>query len=132
MTAVVVEDNEPSFILVQEILRSIGWEALQVDRAAYMQEILDRVTPNLIIMDISLPDGDGIELTKQIRDDGIKVPIVVMSSYASPEIRNKAMVAGACACYPKPFSLKELEQIITSIVSLCSSATKSATNAQII
>lgn len=117
MTALVVEDNEANFILVREILRHLGWRAEQAATAKQLHDILSRFSPDLIVMDISLPDGDGLELTRKLRTDGLKAPIVVMSAHAFAEVRHKAVEAGANAFFPKPFDLSELERIITDITS---------------
>lgn len=113
MTAIIVEDNEANFLLVRETLTPLGWKVIQVSRCADLRPALKAQPHDLIVMDISLPDGDGIALTRELRESGCRVPIVVMSAHAFSEIKGRALDAGADAFFPKPFDLAELEKIVS-------------------
>jgi len=117
MIAFVVEDNIANYVLVREILRPLGWDTVHVMCAGKLNEELANKRPNLIIMDILLPDGDGIELTRELRSKGVDTPIVVMSAHAFADVGMKAIEAGASAFFPKPFDLSELEDIVRSVTS---------------
>lgn len=76
---------------------------------------------DLVLMDIGLPDMDGIEVTKQIRalnnPDVAKVPIVALTGHANdPEKRNEALEAGMQDVFSKPIHVQQLEALLQQYV----------------
>lgn len=70
---------------------------------------------DLIFMDIGLPGMSGIEAIKAIRESNLKskaLPIVVITGYASEEIKNECMIAGATSVFTKPLSKAAFEAIL--------------------
>ncbi len=64
--------------------------------------------PDLILMDIGLPDMDGLALTRLIRRERPKVPIVVVSAHSLPEDRERCLAAGCLDTIGKPFRFQEM------------------------
>jgi two-component system, OmpR family, KDP operon response regulator KdpE len=105
---VLVCDDEPQILrALRIVLRDAGFEALP---AATAQEALDLAALHPIdaaIVDLVLPDGDGIEVTRTLRE-WTKVPIIVLSAVGEEEEKVRALEAGADDYVTKPFGPREL------------------------
>ena len=102
----VVEDNEANLYLIRFILEKSGYEVIEAREGAVGVELAIKEKPDLIIMDLQLPDIDGLEATKRIRAseaDG-KIPIVALTSYAMAGDREKALAAGCTGYIEKPIN----------------------------
>lgn len=71
---------------------------------------------DLILLDIKMPEMDGIEVTREIRKYSLQVPIIIQTAFALEEERIKSMKAGCNAFITKPIKQKELLQIIDSFI----------------
>ena len=102
----VVEDNETNLYLIRFILKKSGYEVIEARDGASGLESAIKEKPDLIIMDIQLPDIDGLESTKRIRasEAGSDVPIIALTSYAMTGDREKALDAGCTGYIEKPIN----------------------------
>ena len=100
----VVEDNEDNFYLIEYILRKNGFSVLGARTGLDGVEKAIREKPDMIIMDIQLPDLNGYEATGRIRKSEVdgNIPIIAMTSYAMPGDREKALEAGCNGYIEKP------------------------------
>ncbi|MBS3905673.1 MAG: response regulator [Syntrophaceae bacterium] len=99
-----IEDNEQNLYLVNFILKKNGHEVIEARNGEEGIRLAIKEKPDLILMDIQLPDMDGMEATKRIRaseGDG-KVPIVAITSYAMTGDRERALAAGCTGYIEKP------------------------------
>jgi two-component system KDP operon response regulator KdpE len=105
---VLVVDDEPQIVRgLSVILRNAGY---RVDEATTAKEALDAVSvrpPDAIVLDLVLPDGDGIEVCTDIRRWS-QVPIVVLSAVGDEQQKVRALDAGADDYVTKPFGKEEL------------------------
>jgi two-component system, cell cycle response regulator DivK len=102
----VIEDNETNLYLLRYILHSQGFEVLEAMTGKTGVEKALTEKPDLILMDIQLPDIDGLEATRRIRSsaaDG-KVPIIALTSYAMTGDRQMALDAGCTGYIAKPIN----------------------------
>jgi len=102
----VVEDNEQNRYLMQFMLEQSGYEVVMADSGAQAIVMAVQERPDLILMDIQLPDTDGLDVTRQIRSseaDG-NVPIVAVTSFAMVGDREKALAAGCSGYIEKPIN----------------------------
>lgn len=109
-----VDDNHDNLELLTQILDLFGCECVgAVDGYTALSAAVDR-SPDLIVLDICLPDIDGIELVKRIKQNPelIDIPIVAVTALAKAEDRDRILQAGCVAYLSKPFNIKDLEQII--------------------
>ncbi|WP_339384394.1 response regulator [Microcoleus sp. LEGE 07076] len=109
-----VDDNHDNLELLTQILDLFGCEFVgAVDGYSALAAAVDRL-PDLIVLDICLPDIDGIELVKRIKQnpDLIHIPIVAVTALAKAEDRDRILQAGCTAYLSKPFNIKDLETII--------------------
>ena len=109
-----VDDNHDNLELLTQILDLFGCECVgAVDGYAALSAAVDR-NPDLIVLDICLPDIDGIELVSRIKQnqDLVDIPIVAITALAKAEDRDRILEAGCVAYLSKPFNIKDLEAII--------------------
>jgi len=117
-TILVVDDEQPFCEVVAEILTTFGYPVLKAFNATQALEVLESVTPVLIILDIMMPDVDGLTLVRRFRADPrlSKIPVIMSSAKYLMEDRAEAINAGASAYLTKPFSAAELRSSIVEIL----------------
>lgn len=100
----VVEDNEYNLYLTRFILEKNGYQVVEAREGVKGVDMVEQERPDLIIMDVQLPDINGLEAVKRIRSKriGQEVPIVAVSSYAMAGDREKALEAGCTGYITKP------------------------------
>jgi two-component system cell cycle response regulator DivK len=101
-----IEDNVFNRTLVRRILEAEGLEVLEADCAGEGIEIARQVVPDLILMDLSMPEVDGLSATRTLRDIPAlnRVPIVALTANVMQEERSRAMEV--CDGYiPKPIDV---------------------------
>jgi two-component system KDP operon response regulator KdpE len=105
---VLVCDDEPQILrALKVILREAGFDAVPAETA---EEALDRVAvhpPDAAILDLVLPDGDGVEVCREIRRWS-QMPIIVLSAVGEEDAKVRALEAGADDYVTKPFGAREL------------------------
>jgi two-component system cell cycle response regulator DivK len=106
----VIEDNEDNRRIVRDLLTSAGYEVIEAVTGQEGVTAAETQGPELILMDIQLPDFDGYEATRRIKADPdlSSIPIIAVTSYALSGDDVKAFEAGCDAYVTKPFSPREL------------------------
>jgi two-component system cell cycle response regulator DivK len=117
----VVEDNEQNRYLMEYMLEKSGFTVFLARTGAEAMAMAINERPDLILMDIQLPDLDGLEVTRRIRAseaDG-KIPIVAVTSFAMAGDRQKALAAGCNGYIEKPINP---ESFLSEIHKYCEEA----------
>jgi two-component system OmpR family response regulator len=105
---VVVDDEDSLTDLLSMALRYEGWDVrIASDGAAALREIRE-FTPNVVVLDIMLPDIDGVQVLTRLRADGIQTPILFLTAKDSLDDRVAGLTVGGDDYVTKPFSLEEL------------------------
>jgi len=102
----VIEDNEANMYLIKFMLEKSGYEVIGAETGTAGVELAIKEKPDLILMDVQLPDIDGLEATRRIRAseaDG-HIPIVALTSFAMAGDREKALAAGCTGYIEKPIN----------------------------
>ncbi|MCK4741706.1 MAG: response regulator [Anaerolineales bacterium] len=117
-TILVIDDEQPFCEVVAEILTTFGYPVRTAFNAAQALDVLGSVTPILIILDIMMPDVDGLTLVRRFRADPrlSKIPVIMSSAKYLKEDRTEAINAGASAYLTKPFSAAELRSSIIELL----------------
>lgn len=103
----VVEDEPPIRRLLRASLSVQNYRVLEAENGQSALEILARERPEIVIIDLGLPDMDGIDLIRRIRT-GSQVPILVLSSRGNVRAKVDALELGADDYVTKPFNMEEL------------------------
>ena len=105
---ILVIDDEPNILgTLAPLLRARGYEVFTAMNGRTAREIVDRDKPDLIVLDLGLPDVDGVELCREIRE-AVNVPIVVLSARGAEGDKVRALDVGADDYVTKPFGAEEL------------------------
>lgn len=110
MTVLIVEDNEDTQRLVTKRLRASGHTVMAARGAAEAWAALDAGLPDLVLLDLQLPDGDGLELARGMRADPRldRVALVACTAYAFASDKERALEAGCDAWISKPVDIRAL------------------------
>jgi len=118
-TILVVEDNELNMKLFHDLLEAHGYNILQTRDGMEALKIARQHRPDLILMDIQLPEVSGLEVTKWIKeDDNLKsIPIIAVTAFAMKGDEERIREGGCEAYIAKPISvtnfLKTVEQFLS-------------------
>jgi two-component system cell cycle response regulator DivK len=117
-TVLYVEDNEYNLKIVRQLLARTAYELIEAKDGESGVETALRELPDLILMDIQLPKLSGLDATRRLRSDPktAGIPIIVITSFALSGDDQKAKDAGASAYLAKPYSPRELLQMIRKFV----------------
>ncbi len=109
-TILVIEDDEDSQRIMRDLLTSAGYEVIEAVTGQEGVTAAETLSPELILMDIQLPDFDGYEATRRIKANPTLrgIPIIAVTSYALSGDDVKAFEAGCDAYVTKPFSPRAL------------------------
>ena len=113
---VLVVDDEADFLAIYErLLGRQGYEVITAkSRAAGLAVVRGEHRPDLVISDLRLPDGDGLDVVRAARGTADPPPVIVITGYPSEETRRAATAAGATAFFAKPFAAAMLLAAVRS------------------
>jgi two-component system OmpR family response regulator len=106
---VLVVDDEPS--IVDSVATALRYEGFEVREATTGRAALASAQenpPDLIVLDVMLPDLDGLEVTRRLRSDGLRVPVLFLTARDSLEDKVAGLTIGGDDYVTKPFSLAEV------------------------
>lgn len=109
-TVLVVDDVPTNIMLVQTILRKEGYSQLSADSGVKALEIAEKNRPNLILLDIMMPEMDGYEVLKRLKENPKTnyIPVIIMSALSDMQSVVKGYQLGAIEYVTKPFQREEL------------------------
>lgn len=108
----IAEDNSKTRLFLKNQLELLGYEVVcAVSNGAAAVEKVAEMNPNLVIMDVKMPEMDGIDAAREITSKG-PVPIILITGLSSDEVATKAIEAGVFAYLVKPVTKKQLEPAI--------------------
>ncbi len=103
----VVEDELPVRRFLRAVLDSHGYRLVEAGSVREAEQLAPGHNPDLFLLDLGLPDGDGIDLTRRLRE-WTRAPIIVLSARGREEDKVNALDAGADDYLTKPFGVNEL------------------------
>jgi two-component system cell cycle response regulator DivK len=117
-TVLYIEDNADNWLLVQRVLERRGCNILWAVDGLTGLEAARSQKPDLILLDINLPDIDGYEVARRLRsDDSLRtIPIIALTANALKGDADKALAAGCDIYLPKPINLGELWARVTGML----------------
>jgi two-component system cell cycle response regulator DivK len=113
-TVLYVEDNEFNRKIVRQLLTRTTYRLREAADGEAALGMVRQERPDLILMDVQLPKMSGLDVTRALRGDPATadVPIIVVTSFALSGDEQRAMAAGASAYIAKPYSPRELLELI--------------------
>lgn len=120
MRILYVEDNPQNMRLVRKILVHAGYEMLEAEDGNTGLEVARSQMPSMILMDVNLPDIDGLEVTARLKSDPetASIPIIALTANAMVGDKEKALEAGCDDYLPKPVSRKVLLEMVEQYVGM--------------
>jgi two-component system, OmpR family, response regulator len=112
----VVEDDPNIRELLSASLRFAGFAVDAVTTGAEAVTAGREAKPDLIVLDVMLPDYDGFEVIKRLRETGVRVPVVFLTARDGTEDKVRGLTAGGDDYVTKPFSLEELTARIRAVL----------------
>lgn len=109
-----VEDNESNIMLTRDYLENCGHQVFEARHGGEALKKAEEVSPDLILMDVQMPEMDGMEATRRLRANPrfASVPIIAVTAFAMSGDRERCLAAGMNDYISKPFKLKEVSQLI--------------------
>lgn len=117
MPSILVIDDE--LALVRQLRRALEVEGHQVATADTGSEavgLLREGAPDLVLLDLRLPDASGLDVLREIREIDASVPVVLMTAYSSVQDAVEAMRRGANDYLPKPLDLEKLRHLVGELI----------------
>jgi two-component system, cell cycle response regulator DivK len=110
----VVEDNEKNLKLFREVLEAKGYRTLEAATGGQAVELATRHRPDLVLMDIQLPDLDGVEALRRLRADErtASIPVLAVTAQAMRGDSERFLRAGFNAYLSKPVNIGEFVSVV--------------------
>lgn len=117
-TVLIVEDNELNMKLFHDLLEAHGYRTLQTRNGMEALSIARKHHPDLIVMDIQLPEVSGLEVTKWIKDDEMlhSIPVVAVTAFAMKGDEERIRAGGCEAYISKPISVQSFINTIRQFI----------------
>ena len=117
-TLLLVEDTEDNRFMMRRLLEMSGYRVVEAMNGEEAVKLAKRESPQLILMDLSLPVIDGLAATRLIRKlpEFANTPIVAVSAHDTSDFQSEALEAGCNSYITKPIDFNELEELIAQLL----------------
>jgi two-component system, cell cycle response regulator DivK len=117
-TILVVDDFDDTRLLLKTWLEKKGFNVVEAENGNQAVLAAQKLRPDLIIMDIEMPELDGLAATRKIRSlkDLDNIPVLAVSAYGAQQFRADALAAGCSEYVSTPFEPDNLERVIRSFL----------------
>lgn len=116
MQLLIIEDNPSTLKMLAFLLRNEGYEVHAVSNANTGLDMLRNEPIDLLVLDVMLPDGSGLQICRQLRNEGITIPILVISALGLRDDKLAALTEGADDYMTKPFDPSEVVARVHSLI----------------
>src|SRR5437660_4726997 len=111
-TLLIIDDNRSILTTFGEVFRENGFTVLTAPSAAEGLEYLAQQRPDVVLLDVSLPDQSGFETFQQIQVRDTRIPVIFITGEGTTETAIEAMKLGAYDYLLKPIELSKLEELV--------------------
>ena len=117
-TVLIVEDNELNMKLFNDLLAAHGYKTIQTRNGFEALELARKHRPDLILMDIQLPEVSGLEVTKWLKDDDelCRIPVVAVTAFAMKGDEERIRSGGCEAYVSKPISVMTFLETVRKFI----------------
>lgn len=118
LTVLLVEDTEDNRFMMRRLLEMAGYRVIEAMNGQEAVKLAKAESPQLILMDLSLPVLDGLAATRLIRKlpDFESIPIIAVSAHDTSDFQSEAIQAGCNSYVTKPIDFNELENLIVQLL----------------
>ena len=108
LNILVVDDDQNIRMFLEAVLENAGYSVLTAENGVRALEVMDREHVDLVVLDIMMPEMDGYEFTKTIRDSDNNLPILMVSAKQLPQDKHKGFIVGTDDYITKPIDDEEM------------------------
>jgi len=112
----VVEDDEIALDVLIQALEMLGYGAIGAVNGRHALEMLAQNSVDLVLTDIYMPEMNGLELLRKMRENKNGLPVILITGYDADEARKDAVTHHAAALLLKPFRLVQLKSLLDEIL----------------
>ncbi|RKJ28914.1 response regulator [Butyricicoccus sp. 1XD8-22] len=112
----IVDDNRGIRMLLEEVFSKDGYLVHLATNGAEAISIAENKDIHCVLLDMNLPDMNGIEILKTIVQFKKNIPFIMMSAYAEQDLIEKAKINGAIHFITKPFNIHELKELVSKFI----------------
>lgn len=112
----IVDDQLGIRLLLEEIIKSEGYESATAENGKQALDMIKEKVPDLLLLDYKLPIMDGPEVLKNLEQQGLEIPAIIMSGLAEEAIAEKRNFAMVKEIFAKPFNIEKAKQCIVEIL----------------
>ncbi len=116
LVLLIVDDEADLADTCARVLKKAGFDCIAAYDAAAALELFDATRPALVLSDINLPDGDGYQIARHVRDRSPLTPVILMTAHHNSQVADRAARAGAAYYLGKPFSNVALTAAVKSLL----------------
>jgi len=111
----VIDDEEAIRSLLCDFLETKGYQSSSAADAREMIVEMNKEVPDIVFLDFRLPDVDGLELLKWIKQLNQEIVVIMMSGYATEDIARDSLQWGAFDYLRKPFEFDQVERVLAAV-----------------
>lgn len=112
----VIEDEPDMGVTYERLLRRAGHRVVRAASRAEGMRLLESLRPWLVISDLRLPDGDGLDIIRAAQELDQPPAVIAITAFSSREMRQSALAAGASAFLAKPFGIAEFSSLVEDLM----------------
>jgi len=112
----VVDDEADLRVTYERLLRRQGYRVVCADSRRQGLSVLSSEPVALVVSDLRLSDGDGLDVVRAARTSPVPTPAIVVTGFPSAESRQAAMDAGASVFVVKPFTASDLARVVSEVL----------------
>ena len=117
MTKILVVDDDPHIAdVIEQYFDGPEYEVYTMLEGEKVPEVVSKTEPDLILLDLRLPDVNGMDILKDLKKHHVQAPIIIITGNVSAGVAIEAMKEGAYEYLPKPFSLEELGKLVDKLM----------------
>ena len=109
----IIDDEDEVRQVLQEFLEGRGYEVRAAESGAIALGILEPFEPDVVLLDVSMPEMDGVEVLKRIVEARPTLPVIMVTANADIGVTSRLLALGAADYIPKPFDLEYLDQAVS-------------------
>ncbi|NLV22638.1 MAG: response regulator [Syntrophomonadaceae bacterium] len=113
----IVDDQKGVRRLLEELFKKEGWDVKVASDGQEAINMVEERLPDIILMDVKMPNMNGLEASQIILQTHNHVPIIMMTAYGEIEVVKKALEAGVKKCITKPFDIIVLRDMVNNLIS---------------